>query len=61
MMIVIVLNSSRGAQSAVCFRLMSRGSGGGGGGGGVAVAAAAAAGTTKVGPSFTKDAERNQS
>ena len=57
MMIVIVLNSSRGAQSAVCFRLMSRGSGGGGG---VAVAAAAA-GTTKVGPSFTKDAERNQS
>jgi hypothetical protein len=59
MMIVIVLNSSRGAQSAVCFRLMSRGSGGGGGG--VAVAAAATAGTTKVGPSFTKDAERNQS
>jgi hypothetical protein len=58
MMIVIVLNSSRGAQSAVCFRLMSRGSGGGGG---VAVAAAATAGTTKVGPSFTKDAERNQS
>ena len=58
MTIVIVLNSSRGAQSAVCFRLMSRGSGGGGG---VAVAAAATAGTTKVGPSFTKDAERNQS
>ena len=58
MMIVIVLNSSRGAQSAVCFRLMSRGSCGGGG---VAVAAAATAGTTKVGPSFTKDAERNQS
>ena len=58
MMIVIVLNSSRGAQSAVCFRLMSRGSGGGGG---VAAAAAATAGTTKVGPSFTKDAERNQS
>ena len=58
MVIVIVLNSSRGAQSAVCFRLMSRGSGGGGG---VAAAAAATAGTTKVGPSFTKDAERNQS